>query len=240
MESLDKNWFVNGLQDFEYKKYVLLAYLQHIRKKFDEAMLYPFFSDLTEHYQNLADFEKNQNDLKNHFPKRIERLDFKNLSFEYNSTEKNPEEINEIEQIVRYAMPKLAKGLQIGRELHEEVSTEMEIEPVGITPSYFREGYVFIHKDKNYLHIYCYEISIFERSNEIFRGIHLQKVGEDRLSLSNSYPQMKINLVKKQSKLPNPATFLIRSKNFYPYDATFLPVAKRNLLRFISLFERNM
>ena len=53
MVSLDKNWLTEGLIDFEYKKYELLAYLKNVGKSFSENRLYPFLGDLIFHYNNI-------------------------------------------------------------------------------------------------------------------------------------------------------------------------------------------
>ena len=39
---LSPEWFLEGTLDFEYKKYVLLAYLQHVSQEFAEMNLSTF------------------------------------------------------------------------------------------------------------------------------------------------------------------------------------------------------
>ena len=53
MEKLSKDWLTQGLIDFEYKKYVLMAYLQRVKTSFERIELYPFMADLVFHYRNL-------------------------------------------------------------------------------------------------------------------------------------------------------------------------------------------
>ena len=60
MKSLDKNWFADGIIDFEYKKYILLDYIQSVRKCFLQNKLYPAFSDLISNYRNLLEFGNNE------------------------------------------------------------------------------------------------------------------------------------------------------------------------------------
>ena len=57
MEKLSKDWLTQGLIDFEYKKYLLLAYLQKAKKSFEKVELYPFLADLVFHYRNLTSSE---------------------------------------------------------------------------------------------------------------------------------------------------------------------------------------
>ena len=60
MEQLKVDWLTDGLIDFEYKKYVLLAYLKNVRANFDDKKLYPFMSDMVFHYQNLMTIKSNK------------------------------------------------------------------------------------------------------------------------------------------------------------------------------------
>ena len=46
MSSLSTNWITEKHIDFEYKKYVLLGYLQHVNESFTENKLYPSLSEL--------------------------------------------------------------------------------------------------------------------------------------------------------------------------------------------------
>ena len=46
MRNLEKDWLTAGLVDFEYKKYVLLAYLQSVKTNFKEQKLYLDLVDL--------------------------------------------------------------------------------------------------------------------------------------------------------------------------------------------------
>ena len=63
METLSKNWITENHIDFEYKKYVLLAYLQNVSDNFSDHRLYPFLSDLVEHYRSLKILKDNKKNL---------------------------------------------------------------------------------------------------------------------------------------------------------------------------------
>jgi len=43
MKKLPTNWLTDGLINFEYKKYLLLAYLKSVEEEFESKRLYPFF-----------------------------------------------------------------------------------------------------------------------------------------------------------------------------------------------------
>ena len=74
MRQLTTNWFTEGIIDFEHKKYLLLAYLQHVSKQFDETKLYPFLSDLVFHYQNVKSLKQNRAVVLQQMPKKLRNL----------------------------------------------------------------------------------------------------------------------------------------------------------------------
>ena len=53
-------------------------------------------------------------------------------------------------------------------------------------------------------------------------------------SFSNTYEQIKSELLNLNPDLPNPAVYAIETKLKFPLDETLLPVAKRSLVRYIS------
>ena len=54
MEKLSQDWLTQGLIDFEYKKYVLLAYLKTAKESFGRVELYPFLTDLVFHLEMFS------------------------------------------------------------------------------------------------------------------------------------------------------------------------------------------
>ena len=53
MATLSENWITENHIDFEYKKYVLLGYLQKVKEHFNEQKLYPNFYNELSTQQNL-------------------------------------------------------------------------------------------------------------------------------------------------------------------------------------------
>ncbi len=50
---LSETWFMEGYIDFEMQQYRLLAYLQDVKRAFNEKKLYPQLADIVFHYNNL-------------------------------------------------------------------------------------------------------------------------------------------------------------------------------------------
>src|SRR5262245_16009352 len=75
MDRLKKDWITDDLIDFEYKKYVLLAYLQQVERSFALVKLYPPLADLIAHYQTAKALKENKQQLLASFPQRIAGFD---------------------------------------------------------------------------------------------------------------------------------------------------------------------
>jgi len=235
MAQLDANWITTGIIDFEYKKYLLLAYLQKVGKKFNDQELYPFLSDLVFHYNNLISLKKNKTIAVNQFPKKLSKIEFQNFRLEYERLIQDDEYMEEIEAIVDYALPKLKEYLMEGKGLYEYVEDKLLVYPVGVLPIKPVAGYMFLkEKDKQNVRIYEYSVTIFESAEEKFRGLKTQFVSTCYVSIANTYEMIKVDLIKNNKDLPNPATYAIESELSFPFDETFFPVAKRILVKKIS------
>ncbi len=235
MEKLRNDWITDGLVDFEYKKYILLAYLQHVKENFDYSRLYPFMSELVFHYQNLMQVRANKTLLYENFPQTISKADFSKLRLNYKKIIEDDQVMAEIEQILEYAIPKMKATIEEGKELYEFVESNLELNPIGVEPLYNKEGYLFLAKDKDQeIKIFQYQVTVFENSSETYRGVSAEYKTTEIRSISNTYEQIKVRLARKNKSLPNPATFLVFSKLSFPLSETLLPIAKRLLVKSIG------
>jgi hypothetical protein len=235
MVSLDKNWLTEGAIDFEYKKYLFLAYLQDTAARFDEKKLYPRLTELVEHFKSLRDLKEQKVVIARDFPKEISRLDLENFRVEYKSLFQDDELIKEVDAIIEFALPQIENNLTIGKELYEEVEDKLSVFPVGIVPLRTDEGYFFLSDFlKKLVSVYYYQISIFENIQERFRGINTSFLFDYNISVTDSYERVKYKLIEQRRHLPNPATYAIEFKQSFPLPETMLPVAKRSLIRYIS------
>src|SRR4051812_43718129 len=99
---LTQDWITNGNIDFEYKKYLLLAYLQQVDNEFEAKKLYPSFAQLIDHYRNLEVLKEQKKLLMSGFPKEITKVDLENLRFQYKDLIKDDELISEIDEIISF------------------------------------------------------------------------------------------------------------------------------------------
>ncbi|EAY29117.1 hypothetical protein [Microscilla marina] len=235
MKALDKDWLTSHLIDFEYKKYILLAYLKDIRQQFDRVALYPYLSDMVFHYKNLLAIKENKEVLFQSFPETVSKADFETLSLHYKKIVESDEIIDELEAIIEYAAPQFKTMLSEGKDIFEYIEENIEILPVGITPLHFQEGYFFLQQQgKKDTQVYEYQVSIFESANEKYRGIHTSFVESITRGIGRTFESLKLELIRKYKKLPNPATYLINSQVVCPVNATLLPVSKRMLMKYLA------
>lgn len=236
MDKLNHDWLTEGLIDYEYKKYILLAYLKDVKKRFNQSELYPFMADLVFHYRNLLKVKESKEVLYGSFPQSLSKADFNKLQLTYKKIVSDDEVMKQLEEILMFAIPKIKSALEEGKELYEFVEENIEMEPVGVSPLYADEGYLFIHQDASSdVSIFRYQMTFFEHAEERFRSMATEFLMNVMKDISKTYENIKIELTKRFTELPNPATYLAVSKLKFPLEETVLPVAKRMLVRRISV-----
>ncbi len=229
---LSETWFIEGFIDFELQKYRLLAYLKEVKGYFNETRLYPQLSDIVFHYNNLVAFKENKRFLQDQFPRRLDQIDLKNLEVVYERMLADSEIMQELEQIIAFAIDEMKATITQGAEIFEFVEKKICIEPVGIMPLYKDEGYVFLrYGDFGEVRIYSYTITLFENRNSRFRGIKMAYMDIRTKNLSNTYEQIKIDIIRSYRMLPNPAVFKVEFPLTVPLNETLLPIAKRALVK---------
>ena len=238
MKELSKNWLTEGLIDFEYKKYYLLAYLKDVKSGFTRMEMFPGLSDLVFHYRNLMQLRDNKELIYGSFPKSISKADFEKLELSYKKIIEDDEVMNEIQDIIEFALPTMKDALEEGRDIYEYIESNFEVSTVGLSPLYVDEGYMFLYIDSSKeAQIHKYAMSVFENSEERFRGITTQWLETFTRSVYASFERKKLELIRKFKLLPNPATYLIVSKTGFPFESTLMPIAKRLLIRHITSTE---
>ncbi|MFT3948268.1 MAG: hypothetical protein QM763_14955 [Agriterribacter sp.] len=235
MKTLSQTWFAEGYIDFELKKYTLLAYLQQIHTEFTQNKLYPQLSDVIFHYNNMLHFKYSKELMQEQFPKKFTHIDVDKLQILYKKIVNDDEMMKELEDIIQYAIKNMSATIKDGAEIYEFVEEKLNILPVGIVPLENREGYFFLcdgkHSDTR---VYHYRLSIFEKHDEKYRSIKTSFVAEWQRNFVNTYENIKTELIRNKSELPNPAVYSIETDLSYPLEETLLPIAKRSLVKYIT------
>jgi len=235
MATLSNNWLTEKCIDFEYKKYVLLAFLQDVEDDFEVQKLYPSLKELIMHYRQLMDIKDKKETLANSFPKKAKELDIENAAIIYEKIVTDSHMIQELESIINFSIPQFERYLAEGKKMYETIESQLSIFPVGVVPIRAKEGYIFIRDGKNAdTRVYEYDITLFEQPEGKYRGIHTQYVKTWESGLHSTYQYIKLELIKEKQELPNPATYVIESEWMLPLEETLLPIAKRRLLKFLE------
>lgn len=232
---LSDNWLTEKHIDFEYKKYVLLAWLQHVSERFEETRLYPALSELVKHYRNLVSLREQKKQLYGAFPEKLTQTDLQQFKLVYDKLTGDDQLMQELEQIIQFSIPRFEQQLGEGKKLYEMLESKLKIHPVGIVPLHTDAGYLFLaNGNSKETAVFEYQITIFDQPDERYRAISLQYVAAYEKTLRHTYENIKHDLLKYNSHLPNPATYVIESGLTLPLDETLLPIAKRYLVKYLS------
>lgn len=234
---LSKNWLTEKHIDFEYKKYVVLAYIKEVSENFEANRLYPTLSELVEHYRQLVSIKENKQHLKDAFPQRMQQVDMERFLINYEKIVEDDALMAELESIIEYSIPQFKHSLSEGKKIYDFIEEHLSISPVGVMPLYPEQGYMFIKNASADTIVYEYQITIFQQPDEKYRGIHTTYVKSYTKSFVNTYEYIKTDLVRENKNLPNPAAFAVESDLKLPLEQTLLPIAKRALVKKVSAGE---
>jgi hypothetical protein len=227
---------MEGYIDFELQKYRLLSYLQTVNQYFHQNKLYPQLSDVIFHYNNLVAFKDNKRFLQDQFPKRINEVNMQKLELAYEQMLADDELMQELENITNFAIERIKSTIDSGAEIYDFIEQKITIEPVGILPLYKNEGYMLLRYGQySEVRAYAYNITLFEHKDAKYKGIKVQYVDSWTRSIANTLENIKIEIIRNIRTLPNPAVYSVETDLSVPLDETFLPIAKRMLVRQLAV-----
>jgi hypothetical protein len=128
-----------------------------------------------------------------------------------------------------------------GKKIYELVEKETNIQPVGLVPLHSDNGYLFLKGGRDATtEVYEYEVTLFEQPEDKYRALHTSFVTSYTSSFIHTYISIKTDLLRANSRLPNPAVYAVETGMSIPFSETFLPVAKRLLMRKLSEDAQHM
>jgi len=234
MNKLSKNWITEKHIDFEYKKYVLLAYLKEVGGQFGSNKLYPSLAEIIEHYKYLTVLKENKLNMVSSMPKRIHSFDLEKLEISYRKMLEDDVLMAEIESIVNYSIPKFEYYLQEGKKIYDFIEEHIQIHAVGVMPLFIDDGYMLLKGGSRATAVYQYHMTIYEQPDEKYRAIHTQFIRSYPGSFTTTYESIKTDLVRENKNLPNPAAYAIETDMALPLEETLLPIATRILVRHVA------
>lgn len=236
---LEENWLYEGTPDFEYKKYRLLAFLKRIDTAFDSRKLYPSLSQLLQQYAYLTAVKKEKMRMQEAFPKSLKGFNKDQFDLEYESLHEDSEIVELIARLIDFSVPKIKNSILLGQEIYDDVEQSINVQSIGISPLYAKEGLVFVKpSEARLVHLFQYKMEHVIRAGEYFRGIHLKLVETIIKSIGETFEGVKQRLTKKLKLDIIPATFLLEYDRVFPFKETMIPVAKRTLLLHFADIEK--
>jgi hypothetical protein len=232
MSKLSPHWITEKHIDFEYKKYTLLAWLQEVESQFDQIKIYPPLAELVEHYRNAKSLKDNKQSLSDSFTQKLQGLDMEKFRMLYEKAAADDHLMEEIESILDFSLPRFAQALEEGKKIYDIVEKATMILPIGLVPLHADSGYLFLRGGKSAnTEVYEYEVTIFEQPEDKYRALHTTYITSYTSSFIHTYVSIKTDLIRGNSRLPNPAVYAVETERTIPFSETFLPVAKRLLMR---------
>lgn len=228
MSTLKNNWLTEDHIDFEYKKYMVLGYMQGVKSHYDRSELYPTLAEVIEHYKNLKQIKDNANNIKKGFSKDVSGIDWEKMELIHKQENISDGLFNELELIIDFSMPLFAEKIHTGKEIYDTVEHDLSISTVGITPLRKDEGYLIIntnHHEEAY--VYQYGFSVIKDVQESVRQLYTEYVNTYTYTITNTFERIKHDLISTRKDLPNPAVYVIKNNVEIPFNETLLPVAKR-------------
>ncbi len=233
MVKLPENWLTEGTIDFEYKKYLLLAYIQHVQERYTHHKLFPELKEVQQHYENCRLLLSGKQAIRARFPKDPVGVDTRRMQFRYRERFAEPAVLAEVSEILEFSLPVLTNAVASGKDHSEEIEAALQFGPVGILPLRREEGYLFIYRNPSrQAAIFQYKVTLYNDSRE--RIIHTCHLGTVYKNVGTTFENIKIGLTKAHRDLPNPAAYMVESPKDYPVSETLLPLAKKLMLRYLN------
>jgi hypothetical protein len=228
MGTLKNNWLTENHIDFEYKKYMVLGYLQDIKKQYERQELYPALADVIVHYKNLKQIKDNATNIKKGFSKDVTGIDWQKMELIHKKENVSDDLFQELEMIIDFSMPLFADKINTGKKMYDYVEQNLSLSVVGIAPLRKEEGYLIINtENQQEVYVYQYGFSVLHNIQEHVRQLYTEYISTYTHTINNTFEKIKQDLISTRKDLPNPAVYAIKSAISTPFTETLLPIAKR-------------
>lgn len=236
MISLDADLFTGAVHDVEKTQYQILGGLKTARDAFSENRIYPHLGDLVRFHRSLTRMLETSEQMRSSSNARVKSVDWEAMKISYEWPELESDQMSVIARLIEWALPHVKDTLHEGRAVYEFVEDNLEVETVGIVPSYVKEGYLMVpDRTDDELRVFRYTMSVVHNDGEKARMLKTSLCRSVSCEDVDPHPStIKLELVKERRDLPNPATYFFDSDVAFPYEETMLPVVKRRLLRHLA------
>jgi hypothetical protein len=188
-----------------------------------------------QHYQNLLDYKKQTESLKQDFPKALTAIDFQDFSLRFKSVIQDDAIMQELADIVDFSLPMMEQKLKEGKEIYDWIESKMSIYPLGLHSMRIDSGLVILATNHtSQANVYKYQITLFESSNDKYRGVSFSLIEQFQKSPFTTFESVKLEILSKHKFIAAPATYLLLCNTQIPFEESLLPVAKRRFMQYIA------
>lgn len=227
---LAKDWITAPALDRELKQYILLAYLQGVKDRFDERRLYPHLDDLRARTDELAALARSKEALAMELARELSGFD-RGTGRACFVPLPDDEWLRVVDDVIAFSAPELRQMLATGRDLLDEIMARVHLEPIGVIPLDAREGYLMLREGRE-ARVYAYSLSLVHVPVEgsVRRTLTTRYVTTFTITITRRYEQIKADLMRHERHLPNPAAFAFECAWDLPRVETCLPIARQLVL----------
>jgi hypothetical protein len=235
---METSWIFHEPIDFEHKQYVLLGYLQKIRKNLNSLKLYPNFQQISLHLANInLVIEKGQYVTLN---RQIKDPDDEILITDLtplNVPIFSKEELDELFKICMYSSEKLKDEFNQAKAIWEIANDSISIEVIqNKNATVKKQGLFYIENNDKYT-LYEFIVKpIKKNSVETKNLIKKVCVSEDN-TFEGCFNGLKKTLIKnleQEEVHKNLILFKVVHTNQFPLKETLIPIAKRKVMNYIN------
>ncbi len=230
--------FLQAAKDEEQGQYRILAELRKIQHRFNQTRLFPELAHLIELYRSLHLILDNAEQVRKGLSRPIKAIDLENKRIIYETLRLEQETWEIVEKTIRWALPKLQEIIAEGIAIGEFVEEQLNVDIVGVLPSYIQEGYVLLPDlPRREYALVRYELTIFTAPDEKYRALKTRIVTRFGFPVIHQPPtQLKARVQQYETEIANPALYQFTVEVDFPFEETLYPIAKRKFLRYLSQF----
>ena len=164
--------FTSAVYDYERAQYQILSNLTRVRRAFSQNRIYPHLGELVQFYGTLQTIVQQSEHLRDALPARIRRIDLETGEVVYERPELDGDRLKLVEELIHWALPTIRAAIEEGKTIFEFVEENLQMEEVGIVPSYVQEGYLFVPDyEGGMVHVLQYSFSLFTGADERYRSL---------------------------------------------------------------------
>lgn len=220
-------------EDEEKTRYLMLAELAEVRRHLRQHRLYPHLSHLVSVRRLLEEIRTKFEELNAGLPRALSAIDWDSAEIRHEARFVPDGDLGAMQRLVVWVLPLIDELIEEGAAIHEFVQEHMTLQQVGILPEYRQEGYMIIPDNRrDHLNVFRFEMGLLPGGGERFRALKTRFL-EARKIRAGAVPTMsaiKLDLIRRERDLPNPATYFADTRLDFSFHQTILPVARRLLM----------